>query len=34
MSYYDQSKWLDNQEKESKRRLQEQQEKWLKEQKK
>ena len=34
MSYYDHSKWLDDQEKESKRRLEEQQEKWLKEQKK
>lgn len=33
MSYYDHSKWLVEQEKESKRRLEEKQEKWVKEQK-
>jgi hypothetical protein len=33
MSYYDHSEWLKNQENESKRRLEEQQEKWAKEQK-
>jgi hypothetical protein len=34
MSYYDHGEWLMNQRKESKRRLEEQEEKWAKEQKK